>query len=87
MERMMSRREIEMEERIDELTVELQYAKSDLEHCDADLLGYEADYEDTKDKDRLPYIQSAKLDIERLEADILALEAEIEELEEEAKTA
>jgi len=84
---MMSRREIEIAERIDGLTVDLKYAQRDLEQCDADLLGYEAGYEGSGDESLLPYIQSAKLDIEQLESDVLALQLEIEELEEEAKTA
>lgn len=87
MKRMMSKREIEIAERIDELTVELHYVQKDLAQCDSDLLGYEADYEESGDESLLPYIQSVKLDIEHLESNVLALQLEIEELEEEAKTA
>ena len=79
----MSRREIEIAERIDELKVDMQYAQTDLEHCDSDLLGYEADYEESGDKDLLRYIQLARFDIENLEADILGFQLEIEELEQE----
>lgn len=87
MKRMMSKREIEIAERIDELTVELQHAQEGLARCEADLLRYRADYEDSGDEGLLPYIQSASLDIGQLEVYALALQLEIEELEEEAKTA
>lgn len=87
MKRMMSRREIEIAERIDELEVNLKHAWTGLKSRNSDLLRYEACFEELGDESLLPYIQSAKLDIEYLEYEVQELQIEIEELEKEAKTA
>ena len=87
MKRMMSRREIEITERIDELTDVLNFSQEYLEETESVLLGYEEDYKESKDESLLPYIQLFRLEVEHFSAEVLSLQTEIEELEEEAKTA
>ncbi|MDA9272224.1 hypothetical protein N9Q05_02465 [bacterium] len=87
MKRMMSKREIEIAETIEDLTAYLKFVKSTLSDSRKDLLRNIDYYEDTEDESVLENIKSLKVEVSNLEVDSLALELEIEKLEEEAKTA
>jgi len=84
---MMSKREIEIAETIEDLTAYLKFVKSTLSDSRKDLLRNIDYYEDTEDESVLENIKSLKVEVSNLEVDSLALELEIEKLEEEAKTA
>lgn len=87
MKRMMSKREIEIAEIIEDLTAYLKYVKSTLSDSRKDLLRNIAYYEDTEDESVLANIDLIRVEVSNLEVDSLALELEIEKLEKEAKTA
>jgi hypothetical protein len=87
MKRMRSKRELEIEKIIDQLTLRLLDAQKLLSLLKEELLGYKLDYEESGDETLLTFIEETELDIANTVVDALALELEIEELEEEAKTA
>jgi hypothetical protein len=84
---MRSKRELEIEKIIDQLTLRLLDAQKLLSLLKEELLGYKLDYEESGDETLLTFIEETELDIANTVVDALALELEIEELEEEAKTA